>query len=57
MFHWFYMWGKELVDIIPKIKSKDKENRKKLPKGIKIPPIPSNKSDKHYIDEARKICR
>ena len=54
MFHWFYMWGKELVDIIPKIKSKDKENRKKLPKGIKIPPIPSNKSDKHYIDEARK---
>ena len=53
MFHWFYMWGKKLVDIIPNVKSKDKENRKKLPKSIKIPAVPSNRSDKKYIQEAK----
>lgn len=55
MFHWFYMWGKSVVDIIPNIKSKDKENRKKLPKGIKIPLVPDNNGKyKKYIDEAKK---
>lgn len=53
MFHWFYMWGKKIIDVIPNIKSKDKENRKKLPKNIKIPPIPDN-NDEKYIDEAIK---
>ena len=52
MFHWFYMWGKKINDIIPNVKSKDKDNRKKLPKNIKIPPLPTNKTDKDYIDEA-----
>ena len=54
MFHWFYTWGKTIVDIIPNIKSQDKDNRKKLPKNIKIPDIPSNNPDKKYIDEAIK---
>lgn len=54
MFHWFYMWGKKINDIIPNVKSKDKDNRKKLPKNIKIPPLPPNKSDKDYINEAVK---
>ena len=52
MFHWFYMWGKKINDIIPNVKSKDKDNRKKLPKNIKIPPLPTNKTDKDYINEA-----
>lgn len=59
MFHWFYIWGKEIVDIIPKIKSKDKENRKKLPKNIDIPDVPSNdkNNDQKYIDEAIKYIK
>lgn len=51
-FNGFYMWGKGIVDIIPKIKSQDKDNRKKMHKGTKIPDVPSNSSDKKYIDEA-----
>lgn len=53
-FNGFYMWGKGIVDIIPKIKSQDKDNRKKMPKGTKIPGVTSNSSDKKYIDEASK---
>jgi len=53
MFHWFYLWGKKIVDIIPNIKSKDKENRKKLPKDIEIPDMPKN-SNKKYIQSAIK---
>mgnify|MGYP003330545823 CR=1 FL=1 len=30
-----------------------KENRKKLPKNISIPNIPSNNSDKKYINESK----
>lgn len=56
MFNSFYKFGKEINNIIPDIKSQDKENRKKLPKNITIPKLPSNKSvkDKKYIDEAIK---
>jgi len=57
MFHWFYQWGKEKIDILKNVKSKDKENRKKLPKNINIPSIPDNEStidEKKYIDEAIK---
>ena len=46
------MWGKKKIDIMPNVKSQDKYNRKALPKKEKIPKIPSNKSDKKYIDEA-----
>ena len=53
MFHWFYLWGKKIVDIIPNVKSKDKENRKKLPKDIDIPSMPKN-SNKKYIQSAIK---
>ena len=53
MFHWFYLWGKKIVDIIPNVKSKDKENRKKLPKDIDIPDMPKN-SNKKYIHSAIK---
>lgn len=53
-FNGFYMWGKGIVDIIPKIKSQDKDNRKKMPKGTNIPGVPSNSNDKKYIDDASK---
>ena len=53
-FNGFYMSGKKVIDIIPTIKSQDKENRKKLPKGLNIPPLPTNKGkkDSTYIKEA-----
>lgn len=54
-FNGFYMWGKKYLGIIPNIKSQDKKNRNKLPKDIKIPKIPSNKSDKTYINKVSKF--
>lgn len=51
LFNNFYMWSKKKLNILPKVKSKDKDNRKKLPKDIEIPELPSN-GDKEYIDEA-----
>ena len=33
------MFGKKIIDIIPNIKSQDKQNRK-IPKNISIPKIP-----------------
>lgn len=53
-FNAFYMWSKKRIDIIPNVKSQDKDNRKKMPKGTKIPNIPSNSNDKKYIEEAKK---
>ena len=53
-FKTFYEWGKKQINVIPNIKSKDKDNRKRIPPGTKIPPLPSNKSDKDFIDEASK---
>ena len=50
----FYMWCKEELDLYPKLKSQDKLNRERFKDNIKIPKIPSNKSDKEYIDEAKK---
>ena len=41
-FYFFYMWGKKKIDIIPNVKSKDKDNRKRLPKSLEIPPLPTN---------------
>jgi deoxyribodipyrimidine photolyase-related protein len=53
-FNSFYMWGKQIIDIIPNVKSQDKENRKKMPKNIEIPEIVINKdkNEKKIIEEA-----
>ena len=51
LFNNFYMWCKKELNIIPKIKSKDKDNRRKLPKNIEIPNVPSNqKNNDDYIN-------
>ena len=52
-FKTFYEWGKKQVDIIPNVKSKDKDNRKRIPPGTIIPKIPNNKTDQYYIDESQ----
>jgi len=54
-FRGFYNWGKNIVDILPNVKSKDKYNRQKMPKNISIPKLPTIlKSDKKYIEESKK---
>lgn len=45
----FYMTVKKWLNILPKVKSQDKQNRKSLPKNITIPNVPTNKSDLRYI--------
>ena len=52
LFNAFYMWGKKIVDIIPNVKSKDKDNRKQMPNDLVIPDLPSNDEDKKYIKSA-----
>jgi deoxyribodipyrimidine photolyase-related protein len=54
LFNNFYMWSKKKIDIIPNVKSKDKFNRKKMPKKIEIPNLPKNKTDEKYVKEAAK---
>ena len=49
-----FICGVKKIDVIPKIKSQDKSNRKKMPNDIKIPNLPSNKKDLKYIQEAIK---
>ena len=52
------MWSKKQINVIPNIKSKDKENRKKLPKNIKIPTVPKiSLIDKKYITQAIKYVK
>lgn len=47
------MWSKTQLDIIPRVKSRDKENRKKLPRNMEIPEISSlGKNDEKYIEKA-----
>jgi deoxyribodipyrimidine photolyase-related protein len=54
-FNSFYMWSKKELDIIPTIKSLDKENRNKIDKDIEIPKLSSlNKNDMDYIDMSIK---
>jgi len=53
-FNSFYMYGKKVINVIPNIKSMDKENRNNMPKTVKIPKIPDNVKDSEYIDEAKK---
>ena len=53
-FNSFYMWSKEQINVLPKIKSQDKKNRKTFNKNIIIPQISSNKSDDKYINIGRQ---
>jgi deoxyribodipyrimidine photolyase-related protein len=48
-FNAFYMWSKKKINVIPNIKSMDIYNRSPLPGNMRIPDIPSNKSDDKYI--------
>jgi deoxyribodipyrimidine photolyase-related protein len=50
LFNAFYTFGKKEIDVIPNIKSKDKYNRKKIPKNLQIPKIPNNIKDNKYIN-------
>lgn len=54
-FNAFYMWSKNELDIIPDMKSLDKENRNKLPREIKIPKISTNNYEKKYIELGKKF--
>lgn len=51
-FNSFYMFGKSIINVIPDIKSKDKENRQVPKSQIKINKPPLAKIDKLYIKEA-----
>lgn len=55
-FNAFYMWGKKQLNIIPNVKSKDKENREgRIAKGTVIPKLAGiSKDDKYYIKDAEK---
>ena len=51
LFNNFYMWSKKELGILPNVKSKDKMNRKRMPKEIKIPElIKLSTNDKDYIN-------
>lgn len=52
-FNSFYMWGKKQIDIIPNLKSQDKDNRRTPKSQLKAPSIPSRstKSEEKYIQE------
>jgi deoxyribodipyrimidine photolyase-related protein len=55
IFHNFYMWNKKKLDIIPKLKSQDKDNREKLPNDEDIPDLLKVKSP--FINEAIKYVK
>jgi len=48
-FNSFYMWGKRQINIIPNIKSQDKDNRNKLKSDTNIPKLPNNNKDAKFI--------
>ena len=56
MFNNFYMWSKNELDILKGVKSTDKMNRERLPKGIKIPKLKDvDKTDNDYINDVIKV--
>lgn len=55
VFNNFYLWAKKRLDIIPELKSTDKENRNRLAKGIEIPKRITFNSSKDYVDKAIKF--
>ena len=55
VFNNFYMWSKNELDILRGVKSKDKENRKRMPKNVKLPKLSKlNILDNQYIKDAIK---
>lgn len=57
-FNAFYMWAKKKLDIIPNVKSQDKQNRQTIPKGLKIPKLASlGSEDERFIKEAENYVR
>ena len=56
LFNNFYIFGKKKINVIPTIKSQDKDNRKKIPKSLKLPKLSHQhtKTEKEYINEAKK---
>lgn len=55
IFYNFYMHGKKIIDIIPDVKSQDKNNRQivSIKEKLEIPKLPTlGNSDKKYIKEA-----
>ena len=53
-FNAFYMWGKKRIDLLPGIKSQDKNNRQKMPQGLDIPSLPGlSKEDEKFIKPAQ----
>jgi deoxyribodipyrimidine photolyase-related protein len=56
-FHNFYTFTKKKIDIIPNVKSTDKQNRKTMPKKVNVPDLPSNKSDLKYIKYGEKYTK
>ena len=54
IFNNFYMFGKKEINIIPNMKSQDKDNRKKIPKNLNIPNLPKINNESKYITSAKK---
>lgn len=56
IFNNFYMWAKRRLDCIPDVKSRDKHNRKALPRDFRLPAdAPTRPArDQRYVDEARR---
>ena len=56
-FNSFYMWSKKRKQILEKEKSKDKDNRSKIPKKMinSIPELETNKNDENYIKKGKEI--
>lgn len=59
IFNNFYKWAKKKTNIIPNIKSQDKQNRLKLPKKINVPNTVEmhNKTEKKFIEDATKFVQ
>lgn len=53
-FYTFFKWAKNELNIIPNMKSYDKENRKRVPSNLKIPKLPKNNYNIEIIKEAKK---
>jgi deoxyribodipyrimidine photolyase-related protein len=53
IFNNFYIWSKNKLNILPNVKSTDKQNRKKMPKDMLIPGLKKiNKIDNDFIKDA-----
>ena len=55
IFNNFYMFTKDLLNILPGVKSQDKFNRKTIPKDLDIPKVPKNTDGKKFIEQGIKF--